>query len=64
MAAKVIKRKEYMLYALEEHLKWMKAKEETAIKRLQGINAPDPPRKQLYQIRLEWERKNGMSIYY
>lgn len=60
---KYIKRKEYMLYALEEYNAWMKAKEKATKERLKGNNVPDPPKKSLYQIRMEWERKTGKSIY-
>ena len=60
---KILKRKEYMLYALEEYNAWMKAKEKAAQERLKGNNVPDPPKKSLYQIRMEWERKNKKSIY-
>lgn len=63
MPQKFIKRKEYMLYALEEYNAWMKAKEKAAKERLKGNNVPDPPKKSLYQIRMEWERKNKKSIY-
>ena len=52
-----------MLYALEEYNAWMKAKEKAAQERLKGNNVPDPPKKSLYQIRMEWERKNKKSIY-
>lgn len=60
---KIIKRKEYMLYALDEYNAWMKAKEKAAKERLKGNDCPDPPKKSIYQIRMEWEKKNKKSIY-